>query len=257
MGETANELETTASAYGFERIRDASDVDRFRKDAEDGSFWLIGTESELDFDDASATDEIWVVSRFKDGDEGEASITVNEALSLSLALEEHAAIPCPEFDKHGDPIEEQFQYWTDLHWRDRKGKQNWDKFEKVMRDIPGFAPIFEEGFRLTTTGGGCTAFEKYDETESTLWLIAADGGTSKHPQSASWAVQRELTYCDDRENDGKLIGVSEDLTLEEVLQRYKSLPVPQIDQKEFYLYFKSWEEFEASGLAVEGPSVQP
>lgn len=257
MTNNRNEVVAMAAEYGFSSSIGPNGIDALRKEADDGSFWLISTPAGLHFDYARPDSEIWNVGRFLNKGDDEASITIIEMIPLTVALHEHANIPTPEFDKHGDPIEEEFTYWTDLHWRDRKGTQSWDKFDKVMRSIPAFSGIFDEGFTLTQTGGGCTAFEKADETGKTLWMIAADGGTSSHPQTASWAVQRELVNCDDSDNDGKLIGVSEDVPLAEVLNRYKNIPAPDETQTEFYMYFNTWEEFETSELVTGSGTLKP
>jgi hypothetical protein len=228
-----------AAKYGFRLTKEAGNLDFYRKDNEDGSFLLASTSSQLPFNLAPPDSHIWFIGRFTPSENGEARVVVHEALPIEVHLAEAQYIPTPVFDNDGDPLELDFMTWSDVHWNGRKGKPSWDKFEKVTRSIPGMQAMFDAGFHLTTTGGGCTAFEKFDEETETVWIVAAESSVDAHPLSLEWGISR----CRNSERADESIGVSS-TTIPEIIARYHDIPVPEEGQEEHYWYFANWDRLD-------------
>jgi hypothetical protein len=241
-----------AARHGFRISKEYDALDFYRKDNDDGSFWLASTASGLSFDLAPPENHIWFIGRFLPGKSGEAQIVVHEALPIEVLLSEHERIPVPSFDNDGDAVEKHFDTWTELHWEGRRGKPSWEKFEKVTKSIPGLDAMFDEGFHLTMTGGGCTAFELFDEETETLWLVAGDSNVDAHPLSVEWSVGR---YRNTEDGGDECISVS-NTTIPEIIARYRDIPVPQEGQEEFYWNFGDWERLDAH-LYDTGQATRP
>jgi hypothetical protein len=244
--------EEIAAKHGFRLSKEHGSLDFYRKDNADGSFWLASTASELPFRLAPPENHIFFIGRFMPGENGEAQVVVHETLPIDVLLSEHQRIPAPSFDSDGDPIEKHFDTWTELHWEGHRGKPSWDKFEKVTKSIPGLAAMFDEGFHLTMTGGGCTAFELFDDETDTLWLVSSDSSVDAHPLSVEWIVGRYRNV----ENGGdECISVS-NTTIQEIIARYRDIPVPQVGQEDFYWHFGSWDQLDAH-IYETGQAVRP
>jgi hypothetical protein len=225
-----------AARHGFRITKEFEAQDYYRKDDADGSFWLASTTSGLAFDLASPESHIWFIGRFMQGEGGEARVVVHEPLPIEVVLSEHGRIPTPSFDVDGDPIERDFDKWSDLHWVGHGGKRSWRKFDSVTRSIPGLETMFEQGFELTQTGGGCTAFQLHDEESDTYWLVSSEFGVSHHPLSQHWCVQREIS-------NGDAVGVNY-TTIPEIIARFRDIPMPREDQDKQYIYFDDWAQLD-------------
>ncbi len=241
-----------AARHGFRITKESGALDFYRKDNDDGTFWLASTASELPFNLAPPENHIWFIGRFMQGENGEANVVIHEGLPIEVLLSEHERIPVPSFDEDGDPIGVNFDTWSELHWEGHRGKPSWEKFEKVTKSIPGLEAMFDEGFHLTMTGGGCTAFELFDEETETKWLVAAESSVDAHPLSVEWSVAR---YRDAEDGDDQCIGVG-NTTIPEIIARYRDIPVPQVGQEEFYWEFGTWERLDAH-LYESGQAARP
>lgn len=238
MTEYLKQAQQIATAHGF-ALHDLGGGNlAFEKTAEDGSYWLATpTDREAEISETNPDADEWMIGRYLDTNGSEASIIIEEPLSLDVVLSEHGRIPSPQFDNDGDGMEESFRTWADIRWRGRTGKPSWDKFTKILKEDPALAPVFEAGFDVTMTGGGCTAFELEDKETGTLFLLGANSSVMRHPLAKEWGVQRE-------NEDGVLIGV-EGLTLPEALARFRDIPVPAKDQEDHHWYVTGWDEFDA------------
>jgi hypothetical protein len=239
MTETFTLAQTIAKAHGFTLQNMGGGEMAFLKYADDGSYWLAIPADNGDIETVDPEVDAWIVGRYRNTENSEAYILVTEPLALDVALSEHQRIPTPEFDKDGDGMEEELSTWADIRWRGRKGKPNWDKVIRILKEDTALAPVFAAGFDITSTGGGCTAFELVDEEEGTTYLMAAESNVLGHPLSKNWVVQRE-------NEDGVLIGVG-DTTLVEALARFRDIPLPTKDQENAHWYLRGWEDYDANG----------
>lgn len=231
---SAKDNHEIASKHGFEPYSHANEVG-FRKEAEDGSFWFAFSQSH----GSSSVDHNWNIGRYTiHADNGNlAQIIVKESLPLETVLKEHALIPTPSFDSEGDGDDLVFRTFTEIAFHNHKGKPNWDKFERTLRNTPYLRPVFEDGWEVDTTGGGCTAFRKDDKDTGTCWYIAAESGVYAHPDSLEWCAQRES-------GDGEFVIGVESGTLIEAIANYNRIPVPTSDVTEHYRYLKNWQKFD-------------
>lgn len=243
MTEYLKQAEQIATAHGF-ALQDLGGGNMaFEKTAEDGSYWLATpTDREAEISETNPDADEWIIGRYLDANDSEASIIIEEPLSLDVVLSEHGRIPSPQFDNDGDGIEENLKTWADIRWRGRTGKPSWDKFTKILREDPALDAVFEAGFDVTSTGGGCTAFELVDEETETVFLMGAESQVTRHPLAKDWIVQRE-------NKDGVLIGV-DGLTLAEALARFRDIPVPTQGQENPQWYLSGWDEFDTNVAAA-------
>lgn len=244
MTEYLAKAEEVAKVHGF-TLREVDDngTMAFHKDAEDGSHWFARPADPVEnIGDVDPDADEWILGRYKETDQSEACILIEEPLSLGVILADHQRVPAPEFDKDGDGIEEGLNSWADIRWRGRTAKSNWHEFISVLKEDPALDPVFEAGFQVTTTGGGCTAFLLIDNASDTRYYVATEDATVlAHPLSRKWCVQRET-------EDGALIGV-EGISLPEALARFRDIPAPTDDQEDPHWYLNGWDDFDMNGPA--------
>jgi hypothetical protein len=244
-----------AKEYGFE-LAVENETEGFRKSASDGSYWFafVNTDEVEDADQASHEDHVWNVGHYQESDNGggTAEIVVTECLPLEIVLQEHALIPAPGFDSHGNAYQEDEDTFTHLFFRDHKGKGSWDRMMRTLKSVPYLKPVFDEGFDVTDTGGGCLVFVKWDDETKSDWMLATENTVFGHPARMDWSATRNV-YT---ENDSYTFGIEQG-ALADSLARYGDLPVPSAELEARYHYIKSWNDLDATLADISSTSVKP
>jgi hypothetical protein len=243
-----------AKEFGFEQAIDRDEIEGFRKDAPDGSYWFAFANPDESDDDPSHKDHVWNIGRFKESDTGgePAEIVVIECLPLAVVLQEHESLPAPAFDNRGNGFQEEEDTFTELAFRDHKGKASWDRMVQTLRSVPYLQPVFDEGFEVTDTGGNCLVFVKYDDETNSNWMIATEDTVFGHPARMDWSATRNV-YA---EKTSYTFGI-ENGTLADSLARYRDLPVPSAELEERYHYIEGWDDLDDVLAEISSVSVNP
>lgn len=244
---------TIAREFGFTPAGHGN-IHGFRKDALDGSYWFAFANPAEARVGVSHEDHVWNVGRFRKSDHGgePAEIVVTECLPLVAVLREHESLPSPGFDRRGDGFQEEEGTFTDLAFRGQRGKASWDRMVRTLKSIPYLQPVFDEGFEVTDTGGGCLVFVKYDDETNSNWMIATEETVFGHPARNDWSATRNV-YA---ENTAYTFGVEQG-TLADSLARYRDLPVPSSELEERYHYIESWNDLDAVIEEVSSSTAKP
>lgn len=240
-----------AEKFGFRQAVE-QDIEGFRKDAPDGSYWFAFPDpAEAD---ASRGDHVWNIGRYMESDKGgePAEIVVTECLPLAVVLQEHQTVPSPTFDKRGDGNREREDTFTELFFRGQKGNGTWDRMVRTLESVPYLRPVFEEGFDVTDTGGGCLVFVKYDDETASNWMIATEDKVFGHPARMDWSATRNVYG----ERNSYTFGI-EAGSLADALARYRDLPVPSAELEERYQYIGSWGELDEVLDEISSSPVKP
>ncbi|NTF17269.1 hypothetical protein G6L37_02335 [Agrobacterium rubi] len=220
-----------AARYGFEQRHDSGLVG-FRKTAPDGGYWFVSPDER-----APEGEDSWNIRRCKEGSGNVAVFLVTEPLPLEAALSEHGQLPEPEFDKDGNGKRTTVRTLTDIFFHGQKGPKSWERMVRTLQSVPHLKPVFDKGFDVTDTGGGCLAFFKEDAENGSVLYIACDDTVFGHPLRIDWTTCRSV--CDGS-ND---LSISvHNSTLAVALERHEEIPLPSEEMPDELIDSDDWEE---------------